>query len=468
MISFTEKLVEACVAASPATFLPFAASVDHRQPKLGGFIPDLILSREGEPLILEIQLHALDRNHLYRLLEYRDLYEDVYGVQPELMLMAEIVPDRFKPLLRTHKIETISFDRHEFLKLALDACADVIVPHVLSGASGGRDEPDSDDEPSATSSAEIEPLRWSPSMSAPEVEAFFERQIGALGLSRHELPLPYQRSVHGDLRRAYRDPVVQAIQTMYRPRDWDWGRLLSEPGHMGRRTLSKPRIGIGCHITQKGNFSAYFYDPDEREESSWSLPPRGSSYGWSRPDDEILFVRDVTHLDARPDHKRRYGQADWSGLDSILIGWLKAAYDDIIDAARVIYDVEVQSDIFLDTENLSGKADWRQRESIIGWRISNSHEEKRKAAEVRLLSLRQTHGIDIDTFVDVYARHIGVKSRGVLAPAHVVRALTAAGAEMDAKDIRETLAQLRLVEPADYAKARPSDAINRRPSSAPR
>lgn len=117
---------------------------------------------------------------------------------------------------------------------------------------------------------------------------------------------------------------------------------------------------------------------------------------------------------------------------------------------------------------MSGKTGWRQRESIVGWRISSSEDERRKAAEVSLLSLHQAHGIDIDTFVDVYAQNIGTKSQTSLAPARVVNALRAAGAQMDARDIRHTLSQLRLVEPADYAKARPHEDISPRPSSAPR
>lgn len=469
MIVFTEKLVEACVATSPSAFLPFKASLDRRQQKLGGFIPDLILASDDGPVVLEIQLHALDRGHLYRLLEYRDLYEDAYGIRPRVILMSEIVPDRYKPLLRTHGIETITFVRADFIRLALENCPAQLLPHVLADATV-EEADDFDEEAPPAPGGEFEPLKWSQTTSAAEVERFFDRQISALGMNRYDLPRPYQGTIYQSLKSFYREPTLQAVSNLYRPKDWNWKNLISSHDDIRQRTLRKPRIGIGCYITQKGNFSAFFYDPNKsgsRDDGDWWIPPRSSSYGWERPDDEILFVRDAVHLDPRPDRKRFHYEKDWSGLDSILVGWLKATYNDIIDAARLIYDVEVQSDIFLDLESLGQKSGWRAHESIVGWHISNSSEELKKAAEFWLLALRDTHKIDIDHFMKVYGESLRPNDPA-LAPKSVVIALTAAGAQMEAKDVRYTLNQLRLVEPDDYARIRPQDLINPHPSSAPR
>src|SRR5262245_51522729 len=113
MFNFCERLVENCVVAKPSAFLPFKCEVLAQQPKVGGFRPDLLLQTESGVLILEIQLHALDRTHLYKTLEYRDLYAALNeGESPSIALYCEDLPDKYLPILKTHAITVFRFERH--------------------------------------------------------------------------------------------------------------------------------------------------------------------------------------------------------------------------------------------------------------------------------------------------------------------------------------------------------------------
>ena len=74
--NYNEKLVEEIVKEFPKEFLGEELELIAQQPTLGGFRPDLIFcNKEGRAVIVEIQLNALDRVHLYKSLEYRDLYK---------------------------------------------------------------------------------------------------------------------------------------------------------------------------------------------------------------------------------------------------------------------------------------------------------------------------------------------------------------------------------------------------------
>ncbi len=71
VLSFTERFMEDCLTEAPTAFLPEISELLSRQESLGGFRPDLVFrDREGRTCIVELQLHALDRTHLYKCLEY--------------------------------------------------------------------------------------------------------------------------------------------------------------------------------------------------------------------------------------------------------------------------------------------------------------------------------------------------------------------------------------------------------------
>jgi hypothetical protein len=71
---YDEKLLEEFIRDYPQAFLGEQLHLVHQQATIGGFRPDLIFQdANGRMVIVEVQLRALDRAHLYRTLEYRDL-----------------------------------------------------------------------------------------------------------------------------------------------------------------------------------------------------------------------------------------------------------------------------------------------------------------------------------------------------------------------------------------------------------
>ena len=133
-MKFSEGFMEDCIAENPSAFLPFNADLVARQVTIGGFRPDLIVrSEEGKSFIIEIQQSALDRTHLYKCLEYRDLYALEYqDLGAEVLLFCERLPDRFKPILETHNILAIIVERDDFISKAVDHCPFALKKHLLA------------------------------------------------------------------------------------------------------------------------------------------------------------------------------------------------------------------------------------------------------------------------------------------------------------------------------------------------
>jgi hypothetical protein len=116
--NYNEKLVEEVVKELPKEFLGEELELIAQQPILGGFRPDLIFcNKEGRIVIVEIQLNALDRHHLYKSLEYRDLYKISYNITDvQVLLLCDTIEEKYLPILETHFIQCIVFDETKFIE----------------------------------------------------------------------------------------------------------------------------------------------------------------------------------------------------------------------------------------------------------------------------------------------------------------------------------------------------------------
>ena len=116
--NYNEKLVEEVVKELPKEFLGEELELIAQQPILGGFRPDLIFcNKEGRVVIVEIQLNALDRVHLYKSLEYRDLYKISYNITDvQVLLLCNTIEEKYLPILETHSIQCIVFDETKFIE----------------------------------------------------------------------------------------------------------------------------------------------------------------------------------------------------------------------------------------------------------------------------------------------------------------------------------------------------------------
>lgn len=108
-VAYSEKLLEEYVRDFPIEFLGEPFTLDSQQLRLAGFRPDLVFRDPVDiPTIVEIQIGPLDRNHLYRVLEYRDLLR-LKGRHSEVrvILVANTLPERYRSLLDIHGVRVI-------------------------------------------------------------------------------------------------------------------------------------------------------------------------------------------------------------------------------------------------------------------------------------------------------------------------------------------------------------------------
>jgi len=119
-VVYEEKLLEGFIRDYPKEFLGEDLVFYQQQPIIGGFRPYLIfLDKNKKLVIVEIQLEALDRNHLYRAIEYRDLLMEQEGCQePRVILFCNWIKEHHVKLLKTHRVSCIAIIKDEFLEKA--------------------------------------------------------------------------------------------------------------------------------------------------------------------------------------------------------------------------------------------------------------------------------------------------------------------------------------------------------------
>lgn len=133
MWRFSEAFMEACIEHNVAPFIGKNLRRISRQPTLNGFRPDLVFEDEdNKPIIIELQLKALDRYHLYKMLEYRDHWKDKHGKDASIILICEEISERYLPAAATHSVEVFAISRERFLELAVEHCKPVVVGALTS------------------------------------------------------------------------------------------------------------------------------------------------------------------------------------------------------------------------------------------------------------------------------------------------------------------------------------------------
>ena len=124
---YNEKLVENVLRDFPVDFLDEQLVLLKQQPTIGGFRPDLIFKdAKGIPVIVEVQLNALDRNHLYRSIEYRDLYCEKKGItDARVILFCNSIPSKYERILTTHNVVCKKIRKANFLKKLKDIAPEI-------------------------------------------------------------------------------------------------------------------------------------------------------------------------------------------------------------------------------------------------------------------------------------------------------------------------------------------------------
>jgi hypothetical protein len=248
--------MEDCVHANPAAFLGESVEVAARQKRFGKFVPDLILKNaKGEVLIVEIQQRALDRYHLYKSLEYRDLVlAETEGLTVRIVLLCETMDERFRQLLRTHSIELIEIERKDFIATAVRETPAIVSFHLSNDTVEAPAKRDPDDV-----KLSFEPLRWGPRSGPSDVLAHLYKEFGRLGIDIDKIPRRYYHQVYWDVCNLLDEEFRRALEKIWLPDAWNYERLFEDSksykSAAHQKTLRKPRISISLHITQRGNLS---------------------------------------------------------------------------------------------------------------------------------------------------------------------------------------------------------------------
>lgn len=121
MQNYNEKFVEEFIKEYPLDFLGESLSLYKQQPTIEGLRPDLIFKDEQNNFtIVEVQLNALDRNHLYKTLEYRDLFkEHEKSNTPRIILFCNEIKRQYEKILKIHNINRICMERKKFWDLCV-------------------------------------------------------------------------------------------------------------------------------------------------------------------------------------------------------------------------------------------------------------------------------------------------------------------------------------------------------------
>lgn len=111
-ILINEKVLEEYIKTFPLDFLgENGLLINSQQEVLGGLRPDLSFQSGKGLLVSEIQLGNLDRYHLYKSLEYRDLFKIKYKTDKvRVVVFCNGLHDDYLQILRIHKVEIVHKD----------------------------------------------------------------------------------------------------------------------------------------------------------------------------------------------------------------------------------------------------------------------------------------------------------------------------------------------------------------------
>lgn len=291
------KFMEDCIHANPTPFLGEKLTIVGRQERLQGFIPDLIAENdEGEVVIIEIQQYALDRYHLYKSLEYRDLISEKYKVSVRILLVCETMNKRFENLLKTHFIKLIKINRIDFIPLAIRETPEIVTKHLLVEGQISTEVSKADRK------IEFYPFNWMSKTNVTEIFRHLYNELGRLKVNIDGLHRSCYEQVHWDVCNLLDEELERALAKIWLPSAWNYERLAipvegRKPGVTD--TLRKPQIYISLYLTKKGNLSVVWWPTEfhgNDSESDWIRWPGEHAAGWDRPNNELFFVRGVSHL----------------------------------------------------------------------------------------------------------------------------------------------------------------------------
>lgn len=346
-----EKFMESCIEEAPSVFLGRDVEVIARQPNLSGFRPDLICQSEENLIIVEIQQHALDRSHLYRYLEYRDLYPIADGSEkPIVILLCNEIEEKYINLVDTHKIELIVIPKAEFIDIASVHC-----PLTIANLLKKKNIFVNNKSIKGANSYEFKPIGWYNGIDISDAFQHLYQQIGCNKFDIGRIKNGYYWSILYQLERVvFCSTHYHRLESILDPTSWNIDRLTTKPTGWqpeilnGIKRIRKPRLQLSIFETSRGNLRVNwqpqtdgFGVPSRYNAGDWVEWSGEQPNGWSQPPNDLLFIKDIDRLNpGRIDYRLEEISCNWEVLDEIFIALIRLTYDHIFYRLSAIADVE--------------------------------------------------------------------------------------------------------------------------------
>jgi hypothetical protein len=455
---FSEKFIEDCVAEAPEAFIGRPLRLSSQQPRLGGFIPDLILVDSSDTnVIVEVQKDALDRYHLYKCLEYRDLLAaKENGRKPEVVLICETFPDRYKNIVATHNVITHVLSREQIVEKAIANCPRALRSHLLGSPSFC--------EPEDKWKAPIgKPRRyaWCKHDTLTDVYGFLSRELGRCGLWKKvqevgngaDIIWTAKGILEGE--RLYEDlldPVGWRIDNLIaQPTSWI-------PPHLENLTrIRKPRATFEVFETSKGNLSARWFPVGAEQWSrspvhDWVKAPETEPYAYQRPANELVFIKNIRRLSTNPDHYIHLPDGDERAtLNTMLLALVWSIFKHVQTTLSTTVDLEALSEFQLIAGEPANDDRVIERYDIVGWRIVSTHDLRIEEAKQRISSFAAETKVDVKTVLQTFEEQLK-RNRHPKEDhlAQLAKALRMKGHKITVTPIRQLFSDLELASDQAY------------------
>ncbi|CAN7383290.1 hypothetical protein [Devosia sp. LjRoot3] len=433
--------MEDCVAEAPERFLGRPLTLRKQQPRIAGFIPDLIFEDHlGRTVIVEVQQHAMDRNHLYKCLEYRDSLT-TNGQTASVVLVCEKMPERYEQIAKTHGVEVIAVSRENIVQTAVLGCPRSLSKHLLKK------------EDYATFVAEkeaVRPYAWGQYDNLTDVYLYTISELSRCGL------LQKYRSNHQmhEILSTVEGLFSQAPLELANPIGWNIDNLLKKPDgwipphQEGIQRIRRPQAVFDVFVTGKDNLSVRWQPvsprPFDQVAFDWVRWPSDQGYAYERPENELVFIHDIYRIEVDPDRLLHRDDGDeTAAVGSMMLGLIFSMLQQLRVTLSPMVDCEFRTEFRLKLgERLSADL-WDTRRQITGWRIVSAETLRMEEAQERLADFESNNkGFAISAMLSALESILGKRDRRLSLASAIAKEMRSRGIKVKAPTIGALLSDL--------------------------
>lgn len=400
---FTEKFLEDCIAEAPTIFLERQLTLLKQQPKIGGFIPDLLFTDIiGQKFIVEVQKNALDRYHLYKCLEYRDSLAEIYNEPtPEIILVCESFPEKYARIAKTHNIEVKEISRNKIIEKACLHCPSSLHRHLT------KDSDTEHQKKSILERTKLKPYQWSEHQSLGDVYGNVMEELG-----RCDYRETAERSKFSEILYDAQFLLDESrrLNDLLDPTRWRIEGLIGKTDkYIPKRMedyvrIRKPRAETHMFITSKDNLSVRWRPIETKFNENWYFDwadlPSEEPYAYQRPQNEILFIKNIRTISTDPDHyMHRHDGDQEAAFHSMLLALIWAMLKHIKTTLSRTLEISFEDEFELVTDNnIREDKDkfYSHGKMITGWRIIDKKSKAIEGALERISNFPKSTGLELD------------------------------------------------------------------------